>query len=263
MSYTPYPDGKERFENPSIAVSQDGINWNIPKGLKNPIIKAPHDADSGGHYSDTHLVMNVHSMEMWYRYNSASSKGNVNNKINRIYRLTTLNGVNWSLPKLVLNDQFKYFSPAILFENGVYKIWFSDIDGKLHYRESSDLASWSAVLPVNLEFDGYRIWHQDVIHTHAGYEIIFSAFKNGEFSRNNQKLYYSISSDGINFGKPILVLSPSSGKNQLDNQMIYRSSLLEVDGAYEIFYSAMNKNRQWHIFQTDFSFNKSYTRNRR
>jgi hypothetical protein len=256
MSYTPYPNGKGDFENPSVAVSQDGLDWHIPKGLKNPIIKPPSDAGRGGHYSDPHIVMNEHSMEMWYRYNPANNK---NNKINRIYMVTSMNGVSWASPKLILNDQYKYFSPAVLYENGVYKMWFSDTDGKLHYRESNNLTTWSAVETVNLELNGYRTWHQDVIHTQGGYETIFSAFKNGEFSLNNQQLYYSISPDGINFGKPVLILSPSSEKNQLDNQMIYRSSLLKVNGAYKIFYSAMNKNRQWHIFQTDINFDKAHT----
>lgn len=41
MAETPYPIGtppyRDRWECPSIHVSQDGIHWTIPQGLDNPI----------------------------------------------------------------------------------------------------------------------------------------------------------------------------------------------------------------------------------
>ena len=37
MSFTPYPKGKSAKENPHIVASNDLINWEVPKGLKNPL----------------------------------------------------------------------------------------------------------------------------------------------------------------------------------------------------------------------------------
>lgn len=38
---TPFPNKKERYENPSILVSNEGVKWRVPPGLKNPIEKEP------------------------------------------------------------------------------------------------------------------------------------------------------------------------------------------------------------------------------
>lgn len=258
MSYTPYPDGNAEYENPSIAVSNDGENWTQAAGNENPVVKRPPNANKGAHYSDPHLVMDGGTMELWYRYNPADPKnGGTSHIINIIYMKTSTDGVNWSDPKLILNDKGKYFSPAILLDNGVYKMWYSDDDGKLHLRQSADLADWSEPETVNIPTQGHCIWHQDVIRTKTGYDIVFSAFKKGEFSRNNQCLYYASSADGVNFSTPVLILSPSKEENRLDNQMIYRSSLVNVDGDYRIYYSAMSRSRQWHIFETNFHQNGS------
>lgn len=253
MSYTPYPNGNADYENPSIAVSNDGVNWKTPNGLKNPVIKDPADVAKGGHYSDPHFVIDGQTMELWYRYNPANSKGTgTSHNINTVLMRTSQNGIDWSYATLILSDKSKYFSPAIIFDNGEYKLWYSDTDGKLHYRESADLKDWSDPVTVNLDFPGHCIWHQDVIKTGRGYDVVFSSFKKGAFSKNDQCLYYAFSPDGINFNKPILLLAPSKGQNRLDNQMIYRSSIVKVDGQYKIYYSAMNKNKEWHIFVTNF-----------
>lgn len=254
MSYTPYPGGNAEYENPSIAVSDDGIYWTEPSKNENPVVKKPPDSEKGGHYSDPHLVMDGKTMELWYRYNPADPKGRgTSHLVNAIYMKTSTDGTTWSEAKLILSDKSKYFSPAVLLEDGVYKMWYTDVDGKLHLRQSRDLTNWSEPETVDLTMPGHCIWHQDVIKTNAGYDIVFSAFKKGEFDRNNQCLYYASSSDGIHFSPPVLILSPSKGADKLDNKMIYRSSLVDVDGEYRIYYSAMNHSSQWHIFETGFT----------
>ena len=49
-----------------------------------------------------------------------------------------------------------------------------------------------------------------------------------------------------------MILKPSTGVFNLDNQMIYRSSIVCVDGAYHIYYSAMNHRQAWHTFLVNF-----------
>ena len=38
MAVTPYPGGNAAYENPSIVVSNDNVNWIVPPGLSNPIV---------------------------------------------------------------------------------------------------------------------------------------------------------------------------------------------------------------------------------
>lgn len=47
MAITPYPNGDDAFENPSLLVSQDGLSWDLPCGLRNPL-----DIKPGTRYSD-------------------------------------------------------------------------------------------------------------------------------------------------------------------------------------------------------------------
>ncbi len=34
---TPYPNGNDTYENPSILAGNDGTSWAVPAGLINPI----------------------------------------------------------------------------------------------------------------------------------------------------------------------------------------------------------------------------------
>ncbi len=252
MAFTPYPFGNDDYENPSIVVSQNGYDWVTPKGLKNPLTGVPKDVDRGGHYSDPHILTNGSSMELWYRYNPAREKGSgSNNGINMIFRVKSKDGVNWSKPELVFNDKNTYLSPVIIYEENKYKTWFTNYSGDMKYRESSDGKSWTDAKLVNIELPGYNPWHQDIIKTDLGYELVFCAYPKGKFNQNIQQLYYARSKNGIDFEKPMKILSPSKDDNKLDNKMIYRSSILKVDGVYKIYYSAMDRKTRWHVFLTE------------
>lgn len=253
MAFTPYKGGVDDYENPSIVVSQDGIHWRVPPNLINPVIPPPVDVKAGGHNSDPHLVMNGNIMELWYRYNPGIGNERPNHNINCIYRETSRNGVNWSAPKLIFNsylhgEKYAFYSPAVLFENGVYKLWFTTDSGEVVYTESKDCITWSNPLNVNLSLPGFCPWHIDIIHTDEGYEMVFCSYPKGKFSRNIQSLFYADSSDGINWVNVKQILKPYVGTNRLDNQQIYRSSLVKIDGIYRLYYSAMNKHYVWHTF---------------
>lgn len=256
MSFTPYPNTVDKFENPSICVSNDGKTWLIPKGLKNPVVAAPRDAGRGGHNSDPEILMNGKKMELWYRYNPARKNGRTaDSKINLIYRIVSIDGVKWSRPELVLHGKYTYFSPAVLVDSGNYFIWFSDIDGKLYFTHGKDIGSLSAPVATDLRMKDFSVWHQDVIKTARGYEIVFCAYRNGEFDSNNQCLYYSVSQDGVHFKKPVKILSPSKGKSKMDNRMIYRSSIVAVENSTKLYYAAMNNSKKWNIFLTELHYN--------
>lgn len=253
MSYTPYPKGNDDYENPSIAVSNDGKNWHTPPGLHNPISGVPGDVRRGGHFSDPHLAMHDDTMQFWYRYNPANARGTGPGSTDIIYMMWSHNGVKWSDPILMFKSRKGMLSPAVLYEGSICKMWYSDGNGKLFYRSSDDLKNWTKPVLVNLVIKGYNIWHQDVIKNKSDYKIIFCAYKIGQYRKNNQCLYYADSTDGVNFTRPVLILSPSKNSTSLDNQMIYRSSLVQVGDSYRIYYSAMNHKTQWHIFETEFN----------
>jgi putative cell wall-binding protein len=243
MVFTPYPNGNDQYENPSILVSQTDCKWSIPKGLKNPVVSGLNQ--KGCHLSDPHLVFNegLSQMELWYR-------ATYFDKEDRIIRLTSKDGVNWSAPQNMVSfyGEKECLSPAIIFENNIYKMWYVNEKLKCMYIESSDGTNWSAPKEVSLNLtDSYVPWHLDVIKTDLGYEILFSVFKAKEAIANNRVLMWGTSQDGLSFNNSVEVLTPSKDADAWDNKQIYRSSFIKNNGMYKVFYSAMNRRNQWHI----------------
>ena len=255
MAYTPYPNYVDRYENPSILVSNDGVNWVLPLGSRNPVIPPPKDVNMGGHNSDPHLVLNYkdNSMELWYRVNKGTSKKRAGSE-DFIYKVVSKDGIRWSKPKLIFYQKKGLcLSPAIIYENNLYKMWYVTYVNKvtvINYTESKDSTKWEKPREVYVKYDeSCYPWHIDVTRTDKGYELLVANYYK-QFE-NNLILSYAISKDGVNFGKTTDLLAPSKNTFAWDNGMIYRSSLVKVGSKYKIYYSAMDKKGRWHIGVTD------------
>lgn len=59
MSMTPYPNYNDSLENPSIVVSQDGLTWQVPAGLTNPLY-----LPAGAYNNDPDLVYDPDTDEL-------------------------------------------------------------------------------------------------------------------------------------------------------------------------------------------------------
>lgn|GEM_PF-890450 len=255
MAMTPYRDTNDYYENPSILCSNDSYNWHEPSGISNPISGG---ITGGAHYSDTHLVMVGDTMECWYRYNpSRPDNVSPNNDVNYVYRQTSTDGVAWSEKELIFESQtgtIPYVSPSVIYENGKYRVWHHDYNGRTYYQESSDLVDWTSRVTCTLNIPNASTtkyaWHSDIIHENGIYEMVVSV-RDRSFSDEYYSLFYMISKDGINFDKATEIIKPTLGSGRLDDESIYRASILKVDGAYKIYYSADSTNRQWHIFLSE------------
>lgn len=81
MTFTPYPYGNNKKENPSLVASHDGINWMVPPNVSNPIVsnKTIPAYLFDTYLSDSHLLYNndTDELELWYRYvNNRQKKRN-------------------------------------------------------------------------------------------------------------------------------------------------------------------------------------------
>lgn len=244
MAFTPYPEANEADENPHILASNDMLEWEQPKGYENPLEPEPDGDPDKIYNSDTHLVYrdDLNRLECYWRY--------VNDETGKviIYRKYTTDGVNWSPKEVVIqNDRKKvdYISPAIIFEDNKYKMWYVDIGYGVKYIESNDGVHWSNPVKLNIHYNTPNMnnWHLDVIHTKNGYEMLMSAFKKGQ-DRNTMDLYYTKSNDNVNWEPCKIILKHSTGQSAWDNRGIYRSCLVYQDGIYYVFYSGIGKNEE-------------------
>ena len=244
MAYTPYPGADQRKENSHVCVSNDRIHWKPFEGEGKAVSLDPltpfEDPDKQ-YNSDTHLVYrkDIDTLECYWRQVDNRTR------IDKIMKRTTTDGIHWSKAQNVLVSDARtdrILSPAIIYENGRYKMWTVNCKRKFPvlYRESKDGFHWTTPSTIQLKYpsDRLRSWHLDVIHTEKGYEMLVVAFYKGHRHRE-MNLYYTSSKNEHDFKKCITILKPSEKEKAWDNRGIYRSSFFVENGIYYIYYSGI------------------------
>lgn len=242
MAYTPYPAADQTKENPHITVSNDKVHWETLDEVKTALDPlTPFEDPSRQYNSDTHLVYreDIDTLECYWRQVD-DIRGT-----DTIFKRTTKDGKHWTDREQVLQTKTGddgILSPAIIYEDGKYKMWTINYFGKfpIRYRESKDGYHWSKPREITLQYDSnnLRSWHLDVIHTEKGYEILVVAFKEGD-NHLQMNMYYTKSKDNITYDPCITVLKPSTSPVAWDNRGIYRSCFFVEDGNYYVYYSGI------------------------
>lgn len=239
MAYTPYPWANDAYENPCIAYSDDGYEWTNIDG--NPL----DDPKGDGYNSDTHLVYveSTGTLEVWYRY-----VGDYDTKPvpEILYRQTSTDGVNWTEKEIVVNntsgDYVRYLSPAVIHDGRVYKMWVvNSTDNTIDYYEGATASKMTKIRDITLSYRGdgktYTLWHLDVIKDN-GQTVLLAMCKSG----TDWSLFLSTSADDIRFTTPELVMV---GNPYGWDTRMYRSSIVNVDGEYRIYYSAQDETQKY------------------
>ena len=245
MSYTPYPKGDDSKENPCIAVSNNLITWKSPTEKNEPLDVPYQNIDMVTYNSDSHIVYNydLDRIECYWRLVDDTKDQAI------LYRMYTKDGRNWS-PKEISAISYErekkldYVSPAIIYENHIYKMWYVNKNNTVTYEESKDGLNWTnhTVVPIKYEDSKQKTWHLDVIKTEKGYEMITVAFDKWD-NHNNMDLYYTYSKNETKGWIPAKsILSPTKGTTYWDNRGIYRSSFIYIDGIYYVYYSGTSKD---------------------
>jgi len=251
MSMTPYPYEHDTYENPSIVVSNDGITWSTPKGLVNPVSGLPPDFKTGGHFSDSHIVMRGNTMELWYRYNPAfpnkEKKRRANNAQNIYYRRTSTDGISWSQPQKLLESKDGHLSLCVINENNKYKIWYATYGGELFYNQSSDPTKWGAAVRCTVPLPkGLKPYHQDIIKNGSKYYLLQTAIRAKDYTF---QLFLFTSNDGIHFTNPQPII-PDGSKKLWNNISLYRSTFFVKDNKLQIYISVIIPHLNWYITKT-------------
>ena len=241
---TPYPYNTAFYENPSIVVSNDGIHFKEPEGIKNPISGYPSKYWDESYYSDPYILYDKDHFELFYR-KTLSKLNNEYKKsgYNYIYMKTSNDGSNWSKEKLVLgySPSEAYMSLSVIKENDLYKIWYVNYDNKVKYVTSKDLINYSKPIDINVADFDKKIWHGEVQFINNKYICVFMI---------KYKLYYTESNDGINFNTPKLINTELNELNGISHN-IYKSSFIINDDSIELYipYRVYDENKKRHIWK--------------
>lgn len=248
ISFSPYPKADDSKENPHILASNDLQKWVEPEGFYNPLDEIGGTFKKGIIYnSDPELVYNsdTEELECWWRY--------VNDDKNQmiLYRRCTKDGRTWTEKELMVEtarSELDYVSPAIIYEDKVYRMWSVGGGYRVQYTESLDGCLWKPVQYLDIQYENRNLktWHLSVIGTSdETYKMIISAFDNSieKGARTEMSLYYSSSLDNKKWDMARKILSPESSSSAWDNKGLYRSCLLyNMDGTYSLFYSGINED---------------------
>ncbi len=203
MAFTPYFGSVGSlnqailYENPTIVVSNDGINWQDPPQLINPLQLRPSLQDGvvrnsetiQGYWSDTDLLYKDGRLNVFYRGSIisktslqrivASSKNNdqklLKNAVRTIVKQQSEDGVNWSPIEILYTSN----EPETLNDNDVLSPSFVSPDGH-------GLVSYEVLF--NKGKEGYRDDDDSfVLKRTSTNELDFSSFTNSKIVRFENK----------------------------------------------------------------------------
>lgn len=240
QAMTPYEYENESLENPSIVASNDGLNWEVPKGLTNPLASTPNARNM--HYSDTHLVFVGEQLEVWYR------KRERNDLPAREYivRKVSTDGVNWTDEEVLYSRQSgaELLSPVVIYDEGKYKIWTDFFYGnKFEYWESSTGRDWVKVrdIPFPKHPNNLKPWHMDIKRTSRGYEMYYCAGRD----YNATEIAYAVSDDNETYEYVTTVISRMP--QNFDEKRLYRPSFVDLHGKRYLYYGGTTNANRWYI----------------
>jgi len=167
MAYTPYPVINSDYENPCLAVSNDGdSNWTTPAGLTNPLAGKP----ANGYNADTHLVMAPDYSKLYMIYRERSTGASAGN---RVKLMESADGRKWTDPVTIITGTYAvqdYASPSLWFDPTISK-WVMishNLDGGATYPMqltqslTADLyGGWAApqTITITNPTAGRTFWH--------------------------------------------------------------------------------------------------------
>lgn len=234
MCMTPYPMAVNKYENPSIVASNDNVTWHEP--ASNPI--APLETTET-FQSDPEILMNGNTMELWYRA-SIVADGDINTTF---YRKKSTDGVNWTAREAMFKNSKKsegeIVSPAIIFEDGTYKMWYTraSVTGNhtQEYAESTTGKTWeSRVLDIKFNFRDYHFWHGDVYkHDDGKIDMVIGC----KSATEPWSIFYTYSYDNIDFVEPMLLIKPTVSTINWDKDDLYKPALTKVGDELYLYYS--------------------------
>ncbi|MGH6781931.1 MAG: hypothetical protein ACREB5_07495, partial [Sphingomonadaceae bacterium] len=158
MVNTPYPENAHKLENPELFGSNDGVFWEVPVGIQNPLVSAP-DGDERHYNSDPCLLHHEDRLLLYFRTSDEESGP----RRDWISMMTSSNGRDWSEPRPVVNDATGrlLLCPTVRAINGKFLMWTVENAGSplltICRRTSADGVNWTTPEPTELLWSHYPL----------------------------------------------------------------------------------------------------------
>lgn len=238
---TPYPYGNNKFENPSLYISQDGIRFNEPYKNMNPLVKAP----LRGFNCDPDLSYDVKSQNFRIYYMETQRPDSQN-----IILLQSQDTKNWTRQRVIHNEltnkRIFFLSPAVICKDSLYYMFWVNVSGQvpaIQFYISPDGINWDLSHSDTIQTvypEKFYPWHIDIIEYKNRYYLLCS----GTFY--NPDLYLAVSPDLVHWEfttRPLLQHSPQF----YYSRQIYRSTGIIKNDQLLLWFSFQTLNQEWLI----------------
>ena len=251
LALTPYPNGANAMENPSLYVSRSGFRWFPQAGITNPVVIP----DGGGYLSDPDLVYVPNLRELWMYYRKVDSK-------NRVLLVRSSNGSQWGdAVEVASAPNHTLVSPAIVRRDS--KTWLlysvnggalgcADVSASVELRRSTDGIHWGKPVATTIAAPGVLMpWHMEVqwIPSQNQYWALYPAKM--PFSCATQALFLATSADGVTWKSyPSPVIKTGDFPDLRD--IVYRSTFEydETTDEVRFWFSGANLNGAFYDWRT-------------
>lgn len=255
MGMTPYPQSPEE---PAIVASHDGINWEEPKGIVNPLFTKQDSINLGYSLtSDTHLIFSADKTKLMLYFRSMYGIGE------GIHLATSTDGINWTITLNVvfvpkIGETFiSIMSPAVELEaNNTFSMWSINSNNPnsnvVEKRTSADGIAWSA--PTNCfipDVSGFVGYHLDVKRYNGVYYMLILGNPGG------LRLRFLTSVDGVTWTYVKNANIPLSGF-EWDKSSHYRSAFLpKANGKFDLWLNGI-RNGTTNAWASDAQWRVAY-----
>ena len=240
LAATPYSGTDADKENPSLWVSNDGQNWQVPPGVTNPLWPSNYAVDSS-YNADTELIdaLDGSLYLCWIHQNIPSVGANLE-------CLSSTDGVTWSNHFTAYNwanySVSRPASPALLFDGTTWTMYYVEVGGPspvagsgsaiMKMTASSIAGPWSAPVAVSLTVPTGKVWwHLNANMIGNQTVLLIEVADGGSYGVGNSQLYLAWATDGTTFTigtSPLLV----GAAGQWDTNL-YRSAMVPMlDGFF-------------------------------
>lgn len=231
------PNYRDQFECPSMHYSEDGLNWT--ELYENPIDKLSlEQKNNRDYFSDPDLFFSPKGIECWYRLNRRY--GNEHNQRNiSLLRKISKNGIEWSgceeIACLENNENDKglgsiVISQSLIYEEGVYKMWFWDKENICYSISHSPTIKWANKCRCKLHGPKIKPWHLHLMKDGDTYWLTI-------YDRKSITIWES--KDGLEFNYYSKPIEPCKTIGSFYSHGLYRACLLKTpDGRYNLYFSA-------------------------
>jgi len=268
MFITPYAYSNGIYENACLYYSDDGLIWNVPPGVKNPIgmqIESDYNSNAYGfdpygsdpygsdpYGSDPDLIYNPDTEKFMLYYVIGDIMGNATIESPKV---KTYDGITVS-PEI--NVTAHGVSPTVLYDNATrtYYMWIVDIDLQPHviYRyTSTDGVNFDNKQVVG-QSSNYQPWHMNTMD-YPGKSTLYALFTLMSNEGFNDDLHIATANSYTdNFtvqSSPLLKVGDASSATHEDVQLYRSAGKFSDDGnTLKLWIPAHDTLGAWTVFYT-------------